>query len=328
MVARAENPYRYPPRCRKKKKRGSEHRTHMTETLVAWILLAAVLLGSGILCLRGAQKLWYYLSEKVSFLNPENPVFVLSHQQNTTPQQPAKELSVTWTGVHDFVLYQNDDVNFWDGVHVCDASGGALPIMLDDSNVDLTTPGDYTLRYMASDTAGNDYDTTAAVTVLEMREGYVPLETIYAAVDQKLQEILRSNATAKEQVHDIYAWARLNLSYGGHSDRADWRQSGYTMLTEGRGDCFGFFAVTKLMFERLGIINLDVRKVKNSPEDSDHFWSLVSLDGGESWYHFDATPRAGAGDDFCLVTDDFLDAYSRAHKGSHNRDKSLYPATP
>ena len=100
------------------------------------------------------------------------------------------------------------------------------------------------------------------------------------------------------------------------------------MLTEGKGDCYGFWAVTKLLFERLEIPNIDVRKVKNSADDTDHFWSLVSLDDGDTWYHFDSTPRAGEGDDFCLATDAFIDAYSDSHEGSHNRDKSLYPETP
>ncbi len=39
-------------------------------------------------------------------------------------------------------------------------------------------------------------------------------------------------------------------------------------------------------------------------------------------------PRKGEGDDFCLVTDAFLDAYSASHNNCHNRDKTLYPATP
>lgn len=182
--------------------------------------------------------------------------------------------------------------------------------------------------YTATDRAGNVGRASATVTVLPKAEGFVELDTIYAMADEKLAQILRENATVTQQVHDIYAWARCNLSYGGHSDRTDWRQTAYTMLTEGRGDCYGYFAVTKLLFERLNIPNIDVRKVKNSEKDSDHFWSLVSTDGGETWYHFDATPRYGTGDDFCLVTDAFLDAYSDSHKGSHNRDRSLYPATP
>lgn len=153
-------------------------------------------------------------------------------------------------------------------------------------------------------------------------------DSIDAAADALLDTLLWDGATTQEQVYAIYRWARQSLSYGGHSDREDWRQAAYTMLTEYRGDCFGYFAVTKLLFERLGIPNIDVQKVRNYEDDSDHYWSLVSVDGGETWYHFDATPRVGEGDDFCLVTDAFLDAYSDEHKGSHNRDKSLYPATP
>ena len=52
------------------------------------------------------------------------------------------------------------------------------------------------------------------------------------------------------------------------------------------------------------------------------------MDGGSTYYHLDTTPRLGEGDDFCLVTDAFLDAYSDTHSGSHNRDKALYPKTP
>ena len=154
----------------------------------------------------------------------------------------------------------------------------------------------------------------------------------FIAVDSSSVDLtcpgIYSVTTVKQQVRDIYAWARLQLSYGGHSDRTDWRQTAYKMLTEGVGDCYGYWAVTKLLFERLEITNIDVQKVKNSDEDADHFWSMVSLDGGQTWYHFDATPRMGDGDDFCLVTDDFLDAYSDAHDGSHNRDKERYPSTP
>ena len=118
-----------------------------------------------------------------------------------------------------------------------------------------------------------------------------------------------------------------HLWYSDSSDKSDYLQGAYVMMTERSGDCFNYFALSKLMFERLGIDNIDVRKVKNYEGDADHFWSLVSLDGGETWYHFDCTPRIGGGD-FCLITDAELDAYSVSHKNSHNRDKSLYPATP
>ena len=135
-------------------------------------------------------------------------------------------------------------------------------------------------------------------------------------------------AEDEAKVKAIYAYVRSHYTYSGHSDKTDWLQGAYVMMTEGQGDCFNYYAVTKLMLDRCGIPNIDVRKVKNYEGDSDHYWSLVSVDGGNTYYHLDTTPRVGDGDDFCLVTDAFLDAYSAANKNCHNRDKSLYPATP
>lgn len=231
-------------------------------------------------------------------------------------------------GIQNITIYLGDPVSYLSGITAADDLDPEPELTVDGREADLSKPGTYTVTYTATDASGNLSTATANVTVLEKEEDFVDLETVYAAADAKLDEIIRDNATVREQVHDVYAWARLNLSYGGHSDRTDWRQTAYGMLTEGKGDCFGFFAVTKLLFERLEIPNIDVRKVKNSSDDTDHFWSLVSLDDGKTWYHFDSTPRQGDGDDFCLVTDAFLDAYSNSHDGSHNRDRSLYPETP
>ena len=232
------------------------------------------------------------------------------------------------SGVHDFVIYAGDAVSYLSGVRAQDDLDPAPELTVDSSAADLSTPGSYTVTYTAMDEAGNRATATAALTVLEKREGYTDLDTIHTAVDDVLYKILNVGMSPREQVEAIYRWAHSSLSYGGHSDRTDWRQTGYRMLLDRRGDCYGYFAVTKLMFERLGIPNLDVVKVRNFEEDSDHFWSLVSVDGGETYYHFDATPRIGQTESFCLVTDAFLDAYSAEHKNCFNRDTSLYPATP
>ena len=130
------------------------------------------------------------------------------------------------------------------------------------------------------------------------------------------------------KVKAIYSYVRSHYTYSGHSDKTDWMQGAYVMMTQGQGDCFNYYAVAKLLMERCDIPNIDVRKVRNHAEDSDHYWSLVSVDGGSTYYHLDTTPRVGDGDDFCLVTDAFLDAYSDTHGKCHNRDKALYPRTP
>lgn len=230
-------------------------------------------------------------------------------------------------GIQDFTVYQGDPVSYLSGVTATDDLDPEPKLNVDSREVDLSKPGTYTVTYTASDDSGNLATACANITVLRKEEGYADLETIYTLADELLAIILEGTTDTRQQVEAIYNWARTDIRYAGHSDRSDWRQTAYNVIRSGEGDCFGYFAATKLMFERLGIPNIDVQKVRNHEEDSDHFWSLVSVDGNH-YYHFDATPRYGDGDDFCLVTDAFLDAYSEQHKGSHNRDKSLYPETP
>lgn len=288
----------------------------------AYLVAAALLVGVAALAWLGMKYIWNGMRNVLDHISPADPVI------STVDTTPADRTSPVLAGIHDITIYQGDTISYLSGITATDDIDANPSITVDNSAVDLSRPGEYTVIYTATDTSGNSSQEMATVTVMEKQEGFVDLDTIYAAADAKLEEIIRDNATTEQKIHDIYAWARLNLSYGGHSDRTDWRQTAYVMLTEGKGDCYGFWAVTKLLFERLEIPNIDVRKVKNTVDDTDHFWSLVSLDGGETWYHFDSTPRYGEGDDFCLVTDAFIDAYSDSHEGSHNRDKSLYPETP
>ena len=92
-----------------------------------------------------------------------------------------------------------------------------------------------------------------------------------------------------------------------------------------KGDCFYFYAIQKLMLERLGIPTIDCKKVPNFEGDSNHYWLLVSVDGGENYYHYDNVWSW----DLCLVTDAQLDALSATQESKpFNRDTSLYPATP
>lgn len=257
--------------------------------------------------------------DKVLSLSTEPPFESAAPRDNQPPRI---------YGVQDLTIYAGDTVSYLSGVTAEDDLDPAPELNVDSREVDLSEPGTYTVTYTASDDAGNLFSNSATITVLPKKAGYADLETIYTLADDLLTIILEGKTDTREQVAAIYRWARNEIRYAGHCDRDDWRQTAYTVIQTGEGDCYGFFAVTKLMFERLGIPNIDVQKVRNHEDDSDHFWSLVSIDGGEHYYHFDATPRSGSGDSFCLVTDAFLDAYSEEHEGSHNRDASRYPATP
>ena len=244
-------------------------------------------------------------------------------------------LAVNWDreapvilGARNIPVYQGDSVAYRYGITVMDDRDKNPELTVDSSQVDLSTPGAYPLVYIARDSFGNECRVEVMVTVQEKQVEVAETAEIYEKVDTLLQEIVTEGMTKRQQVVAIYDWMYDHLWYFPSSDKSDYLQGAYVMMQQRHGDCFNYFALAKLMFERLGIDNIDVRKVKNYEGDADHFWSLVSLDGGETWYHFDATPCNGAGDEFCLVTDAFLDAYSASHNNSHNRDLSLYPATP
>lgn len=243
---------------------------------------------------------------------------------NVDLDQVAPQIS----GAADLMVYQGDAVSYRSGISVTDDRDENPRLTVDSSGVDLSTPGTYPVVYIATDAAGNESRVNVTITVRQKQDYYVDLDVIYAAVDTLLEEIVDGASTKREQVEAIYDWMYENLWYKDSSDKSDYLQGAYVMMTQRQGDCFNYYSLAKLMFDRLGIDNIDVRKVKNYEGDADHFWSLVSLDGGVTWYHFDATPRSGPGDEFCLVTDAFLDAYSQTHSNSHNRDTSLYPATP
>lgn len=231
------------------------------------------------------------------------------------------------TGVQDILVYAGDTVSYRSGVTVTDDRDPNPQLTVDTAAVDLSTPGEYTVTYTATDYVGNVTTATATVTVREKQPDYVDIATIYAAADALLEKILKEDMTVRQQVRAIGLHVRYNYRYSGSSVKDDWLQGAWRMMEDGYGDCFNYFSLTKLLLERLGVPNIDVVKVKNHKNDSNHYWSLVSVDGGENYYHLDTTPRT---DDtlFILVTDAFMDSYSAKHRNCFNRDTSLYPATP
>ena len=252
----------------------------------------------------------------------------ISDSSSNDSSEKQDTLAPEISGAKDISVFVGDTVAYRKDITVSDNSDPNPTLSVDSSKVNLSKAGSYELLYTATDASGNTASKTVTVTVKEKPANYVDKETIYAAADKKLESLISEGMDTRQKVKAIYNWANGYIYYSGKSDKSDYLSEAYKVLKGGGTDCFGYFAVTKLLFERLDIPNIDVRKVKNYNGDSDHFWSLVSVDGGQTYYHFDATPRKGSGDYFFLVTDAQLDAYSDTHDKCHNRDKSLYPATP
>ncbi|MBQ7288845.1 MAG: hypothetical protein IJW78_03850 [Clostridia bacterium] len=225
------------------------------------------------------------------------------------------------------LFYIGDTMSYKKDVTVTDDTDSAPSLSVDSSAVNLRAAGTYNYTLTATDRAGNTATKTVTLTVKDKPTDYVSEADMYAEADKVLAKIITDGMTKQEQVKAIYNWARGNIGYVNHSDKTDWVQTAYKTFVNRQSDCFGYFAVTKALLNRLDIENMDVIKVKLTTGASNHYWSLVTVDG-TNWYHLDTTPRKGTGDDFCMVTDDFILNYSAAHDNSHNFDRSLYPATP
>lgn len=234
-------------------------------------------------------------------------------------------------GVNPISVCAGSSVAYRSGILVRDDLDDRPALYVDSSGVDLSRPGTYELIYRAEDAAGNKSSIATTVTVTEKTDEYVDKETIYAAADAILAEIVQDGMTDREKAEAIYRWEKNHLTYSGSSVKTDWLQAAYTMIKRRSGDCFNYYAVARLMFDRLGIPNMTVLRSEDSVRAGSHYWNLVSVDGGETFYHFDSTPRSasyGGNRNFCLVTDAVLDAYDRYYPGYYTRDLTLYPATP
>lgn len=228
-------------------------------------------------------------------------------------------------GAQNLEVYVEDAVAYRSGITVTDDQDEAPTLTVDNSAVDLSTPGMYELTYIATDHAGNSSSQTVSVKVYPKKANHVDPEVIYAAADKLLAKFIRDDMTTRQKVEAIYCWVQMHNQYANHSDKDDWLQAAYALLQTQKGDCYSYFALNKLLLHRLGIPTIDVEKVKTHEGDSRHYWLLVSIDGGESYYHIDNVWSMV----LCLVTDQQLHDFSvRNDNNCFNRDLSLYPATP
>lgn len=234
------------------------------------------------------------------------------------------------TGTKDIEVHVGSTVSYRSGVSVTDDLDQNPKLTIDNSAVDLSKPGTYPVTYTAKDAAGNI--STATINLIVIPAEYVESSVIYALADEILAKFITDDMTDREKVEAVYVWTRrsVHLTYGSAPagfvhEEADWLQTAYQLLNRdvSKGDCYYFFAVQKLLLQRLNIPTIDCEKIYDG--DSHHYWLLVSVDGGKTYYHFDNVWSK----QLCLVTDAELDTFSAAvDSNPFNRDKSKYPATP
>lgn len=220
------------------------------------------------------------------------------------------------TGHGDYYrVYYSDkknSYNFKKFVSATDDRDAKVDIKADTTKINWNKEGVYKIYYHATDRAGNKRTVWAKVQVLK-------LGASERAADQVLKSITKESWSDKKKAKAIYKYVRGHMSYVHNAAHTHWRKSGLRALRYQSGDCYTYYALSRLLLTRAGICNVMINRYP-TPGGQRHFWNLAYVQGG--WYHFDTTPRSRKAN-FCLWTDAQLHAYSSGY--TFRFKASLYP---
>lgn len=244
--------------------------------------------------------------------------------------EPEQEQDVTAPvieGVRNLTVEQGKSVSYKKGVSVTDDLDSEVALEVDASQVDLNTPGVYTVFYRAADQAGNQAEATCTVTVTEPAK--ITEEDVYALADQLLADIITDDMTKYEQAETLWRWCNEKIAVHSNSDERTVLEGAYQGLRNRAGDCYIYCATYAVLLTRCGIENMCVTRVGGT---SEHWWNLVNV--GDGWYHCDSSPRNRKDKFFiCFMqTDEQMAAYSAHYltlypdrPNYYGFDGSLYP---
>lgn len=205
----------------------------------------------------------------------------------------------TISGVKDLDVFLGESVAYREGVTVTDDRDATVALQIDNTGVDLTQPGTYTVVYSATDAAGNRAEVPATVTVREKPEGYVSEAELNALVDGIFVEILKPGMSDLQRMSEIFYYIAGHIRYTDASDEGDWVKAAYLGITRATGDCYNYFALAKAMLTRAGYETIPITR---APAKTHHYWNLVKYNG--EWYHFDALPNLKYYHYVCLLRTD------------------------
>lgn len=226
----------------------------------------------------------------------------------------------TIAGVKDRTIYIGDTLSYRQGISVTDNRDDEVELQIDSSSVNLKKEGKYKVIYIAEDSSGNKTEKVANITVETLM---VSREALNKLADGVLDKIVNDNMTLKEKAKKIYTWTKSNIAYTGNSDKTDWMAEAYRGFENGVGDCFTYFAVSKIMLDREGISNVDLTRLGGTTR---HYWSLIDV--GEGWYHFDSCPNKDKKDSFYLTESEVEALTESRGKNYYIYDKTLIDVTP
>lgn len=206
-------------------------------------------------------------------------------------------------------ITEGDPITYSAGVTVTDNSGEKVKaVVLNKSDVNKYVPGEYTVNYSATDSAGNVSYASTTIYVRNLNDitEEEALDAAYAALD----EIITEDMTELEKIHAIYlrccriTYSDAHISYNEEGFQYEWQGAAYLGLNMNQGDCYTFAVTAWLLLTCAGIDNL---LVNSEPYNLKiiHFWNMINL--GDGWLYFDTTKFSGFDKRIFLYTQEMIE---------------------
>ncbi|MBP5249091.1 MAG: DUF5011 domain-containing protein [Lachnospiraceae bacterium] len=228
------------------------------------------------------------------------------------------------SGVEPIKVKAGDTVSYNKGVSVTDDSGEEIVLVVDNSDVDLSKPGEYTVIYSATDSAGNMSIQEAVVTVIP-KDPYQKEQEADRLAEELIKKIITPDMDEWTKIYTIWDWCRKMIACTyTEGDMTSEYTGAYEGLHDRAGDSWTYYSTMKVLLDKAGIPNEKCFRVGGDP---DHYWNLVLYDG--KYYHCDSSPLPEDGTYWpFLQTDDQVIAYMRSnrkHPDYYNCDFTTEP---
>ncbi|MBQ6184129.1 MAG: transglutaminase domain-containing protein [Clostridia bacterium] len=185
-----------------------------------------------------------------------------------------------FSGLDTIKICEGDTISYRSGVTCTDEKGNSVAFTIDASGVDRNRQGTYQAVYTATDSAGNTAQKTRTVIVKAISK-----ELVDELCDKILAEIIKDSYSTDEKIKAVWRWTKQNITYVGTSvSYDDELRVAYAAFDTHSGDCYTYYISNKYMLDRLGIPNIEVKRVASVTR---HWWNLVKFSNGK-WYHIDS----------------------------------------
>lgn len=257
-------------------------------------------------------------TEPVEPTSTPTPVPTLTPTPTPVPDTEAP----VFEGLCDKEVYVGETVSYKKDVTVTDNVDADVKIGIDAAEVNLDVPGQYTVVYTATDSAGNTAVETITVIVKVMDQKEAEVNRL---ADQLIADLITEDMSKWDTCYTLWDWCRTKIKYAySAGDRSTIYAGAYEGLHDRSGDCYAYYATFTILLQKCGIETLEVRRIGG---ESNHWWNLVNL--GDGWYHCDSSPRKAGHTYKCFMqTDEQVQAYTEYYKEKPNYyvfDESLYP---